>query len=158
MLSRRVSLLMLSFVFFLLLAPAFFSPAVIAQETATGLDLRSVLPVAANGGVGVIMLIVIVVMARKDKVQNDEKMLLFTSQLSTQNETTKLAFEKYNEHTQQLIQLLKSSQEQNIQVHKDNQETTLLLTGTLSRLEVKLAHPVVCPIGEFQKMQREIQG
>ena len=78
--------------------------------------------------------------------------------METQNETTKLAFEKYNESTQQLIALLKSSQEQGIQLQKDNQETNSLLTGTLSRLEVKLAMPIKCPFGEFAQLtQKEKQ-
>lgn len=153
--SRRVSLLMLSFAFFLLLAPALFSPNAFAQE-APGLDFGKVLPAAVQGGIGVIMLIVIWLQnkkdaeqRKKDKEKDDATLQLFTTQLATQNETTKLGFEKYNELTSKLIDLLKASQEQNIQIQKDGQETTSLLTGTLSRLEVKLAQPVQCPFKEF---------
>jgi hypothetical protein len=158
-LTRRTSWLLLSFAFFLILAPAFLSPEIGAQDTT--MSIERVLPAAAQGGIGVIMLIVFLIQANKDKKRGEESLAFITAitvQLNRSDETTKLGFQKYNELTQQLIQLLKGSQEQNIQVLKDSQETTSLLTGTLSRLEVKLSHPVVCPIGEFQKMQKEIQG
>jgi hypothetical protein len=161
--SRRTSLFMLSFALFLLLAPALFSP--LARADSGSIDFPGALPAAVQGGIGVIMLIVIWLQnkkdaeqRKKDKEKDDATLNLFTTQLEMQNATTKLAFEKYNESTQQLIGLLKASQDQNCSVQKDNQETTSLLTGTLSRLEVKLAHPVICPFGEFQKMQKEIQG
>jgi hypothetical protein len=162
--SRRVSLLMLSFAFFLLLAPALFSPSAFAQEV-TGFDFKNVLPAAVQGGIGVIMLIVIWMQNKKDaeqrkrdKEKDDQALTLFTVQLTTANDTTKLAFEKYNESTQLLIGLLKASQEQGVQVQKDGQETTSLLTGTLSRLEVKLAQPVQCPLKEFSQLQKGVQG
>ena len=152
--SRRVSLLILSFALLLLLMPTLFSSSALAQD-ATGLDLRSILPAATQGGIGVIMLIVFIFQSKKDKQKNDETMQLFTGQLTIQNETTKLAFEKYNERTQELIALLKSSQEQNIQVQKDSQGDRELLAGTLSRLEVKLATPIKCPFGEFAQLSQK---
>lgn len=144
---RRTSWLLLSFAFFLILAPAFLPPAVNAQETT--MSIERVLPAAAQGGIGVIMLIVFFIQAAKDKKRGEESQAFITAitmQLNRSDETTKLAFQKYNEQTQQLIQLLKGSQEQTTQVLRDGQETTSLLTGTLSRLEVKLSEPVQCPL------------
>lgn len=155
--SRRTSWLMLSFAFFLLLAPAFFSPPINAQEAA-GISIERVLPAAAQGGIGVIMLIVFFIQANKDKKRGEESQAFITAittQLNRSDETTKLAFEKYNEQTQQLIQLLKGSQEQTTQVLKDGQETTSLLTGTLSRLEVKLSQPVQCPLLDRRNMPNQ---
>jgi uncharacterized membrane-anchored protein len=133
-LSRRVSLLLLSFAFFLLLAPALFTPTVFAQEV-PGIDLRTILPAATQGGIGIIMLIVFVIQAKKDKQKNDETLTLFTNQLANQNDTTKLAFVKYNEQTQQLIQLL-----------KDEQDYKTELRGTLERILVETSTPAKCPI------------
>jgi len=133
-LSRRVSLLLLAFAFCLLLAPALFSPFVHAQDI-TGFSLPSILPAATQGGIGVIMLIVFIVTTRKDKEKNAETMKLFTDQLMSQNETTKLAFVKYNEQTQQLIQLL-----------KDEQDYKTELRGTLERILVETSTPAKCPV------------
>ncbi len=149
--SRRVSLLLLTFSFFLVLAPALFSPPASAQESPAG-EAKSIIPMAIQWGVGGIMFTVWLYQFKKSKKDSEDVMQLYVAQLKTSNETTKLAFEKYNEQTQQLIQLLKTNQEQNIQVQKDNQETTSLLTGTLSRLEVKLAVPVMCPLKEFSQI------
>ncbi len=143
--SRRVSWLLLAFSFFLLLAPALFSPFVFAQET-TGIDLRSVLPAATQGGIGVIMLIVFIVQSKKDKQKNDETMQLFTAQLAIANETTKLAFAKYNEHTSTLIQLL-----------KDEQDYKTELRGTLERLLVETSVPAKCPILIGKKINIEVK-
>lgn len=145
--SRRTSWLIFLFAVFLLLAPAMFSPPIAAQESLPGIE--RVLPAAAQGGIGVIMLIVFLIQASKDKKRGEESQAFITAitmQLNRSDETTKLAFQKYNEQTQQLIQLLKGSQEQTTQVLRDGQETTSLLTGTLSRLEVKLSEPVQCPL------------
>lgn len=161
--SRRSSWLILAFAFTLLLAPTFFAPKAIAQE-AGGIDFKNVLPAATQGGIGVIMLIVYLVsqkkdaqqrkdQAEKDRQARDETIKLFTDQLSIQNETTKLAFEKYNQRTEQMLDHLKTSHEQNLQLQKDSQETTSLLTGTLSRLEVKLDQPVQCPFKEFAQVK-----
>ncbi len=143
--SRRISWLVLSFAFFLLLAPALFSPKAFAQET-TGIDLRNILPAATQGGIGVIMLIVFIVQSKKDKQKNDETMQLFTAQLATANETTKLAFEKYNEHTSTLIQLL-----------KDEQDYKTELRGTLERLLVEANVPAKCPILIGKKINIEVK-
>jgi hypothetical protein len=143
--SRRVSLLLLAISFFLVLAPSLFPPPIGAQETITG-EVRSLVPTAIQWGVGGAMFIVWLYQFRKGKASDEATLALFTSQLVSQNETTKLAFDKYNESTQQLIGMLKTNQEQGIQIQKDSQETTSLLTGTLSRLEVKLAQPVQCPL------------
>ncbi|MCK9420223.1 MAG: hypothetical protein M0R70_12675 [Nitrospirae bacterium] len=155
---RRVPLLILSFAFFLLLSPELFSTPAHAQQ-AVWPDIGSILPAATQGGIGVIMLIVIIFQSRKDKQKNDEVMTLFTAQLTSQNETTKLAFEKYNESTQLLIGLLKANQDQSRLIQIDNQETISLLTGTLSRMEVKLGIPIKCPFGEFSQLtQKEKRG
>ena len=151
--SRRLSWLMLSFAFFLLLAPALFSPQIHAQEA--GVDMTTILPAATQGGIGIIMLIVYLVQGKKDKQARDETMQLFTDQLRIQNETTKLAFEKYNERTEQMLEHLKLSHDQAIQIQKESQDRTELLTGTLARLEVKLAVPVLCPLREFSQLQKE---
>ena len=133
-LSQRVSLLILSFAFFLLLAPALFSPFVLAQDV-TGISLPSILPAVTQGGIGVIMLVVFVITTRKDKEKNAETMKLFTDQLMSQNDTTKLAFVKYNEQTQQLIQLL-----------KDEQDYKTELRGTLERILIETSTPTKCPV------------
>ena len=62
--SRRASLFILSFSLFLLLTPALFPQQVFAQDSG-GLDLRSILPAATQGGIGVILLIVILVREKK---------------------------------------------------------------------------------------------
>ncbi len=158
-LSRRVSWLFLSFSFFLVLAPSLFSPPINAQES-IGSEARNIVPTVIQWGVGGAMFIVWLYQFRKGKTSDEANLKIITDQLTNQNETTKLAFEKYNESTQQLIGLLKAAQEQNIQTQKDSQETTSLLIGTLSRLEVKLGVPIKCPFGEFSKMsqRKETQG
>jgi len=145
--SRRISWLIFSFAVFLILAPAMFSPPIGAQESMPSIE--RVLPAAAQGGIGVIMLIVFFIQAAKDKKRGEESQAFIaaiTVQLNRSDEAVKLAFEKYNERTQQLFELLKGSQDQTMQVLRDGQETTSLLTGTLSRLEVKLSQPVQCPL------------
>ena len=158
-LSRRVSWLLLSLSFFLVLAPTFFSPPINAQES-IGSEARSIVPTVIQWGVGGAMFIVWLYQFRKGKASDEANLKIVTDQLANQNDTTKLAFEKYNESTQQVIVLLKSAQDQNMQLQKENQETTSLLTGTLSRLEVKLGVPIKCPFGEFSQMsqRKEAQG
>lgn len=142
--SRRVSLLLLLFAFFLLLAPALFSSIVFAQD-ATSMNLPSILPAATQGGIGVIMLIVYLAQARKDKQDRNETNKLFADQLKDQNETTKSAFKKNDELTQQLIQLL-----------KDEQEYKEALRGTLERILVESKVPTKCPILVGKKINIEV--
>lgn len=149
--SRRVSLLLLSFAIFLLLAPALFSPPVSAQE-ASWLDSKTIVPAATQGGIGVIMLIVFVVQSKKDEKKSRETADLVMSLLKASqtasaeaNATTKLAFEKYNEHTSETMKLLREEQDYKTE-----------LRGTLERLLAEAKIPTKCPILIGKKINIEV--
>lgn len=150
--SRRTSRLLLAFSFFLIIAPAVFSPPSRASELG-GASVDDIWRVVQLG-VGAVMFTVWLYQFRKGKQSDETVVKLFTDQLKEQNETTKLAFVKYNEHTEQLLNLLKTNQEQNMQIQKDGQRERELLAGTLSRLEVRLEQPVVCPYPKRPQSQR----
>lgn len=83
-------------------------------------ELKEVIPVlqlASQGGLAMVILVI------------------WYHTFKKSNETTKEAFDKYAVLSEALIQLL-----------KDEQEYKAHLVGVLTRLEVKLAQPVHCPI------------
>jgi hypothetical protein len=139
--SRRVSLLMLSFAFFLLLAPALFSPAVLAQDA--GGEYKNIWPMAIQWGIGGIMFTVWLYQFKKSKQGDEVVVSLLTAHLEASNKITSTAFEKYDKHIETLLQ-----------IQKDSQEQSSLLAGTLSRLEVKLSQPVMCPLLERRQLSR----
>lgn len=92
------------------------------------------------------MLILFIFQSNKDEKKSKETLSLFTTQMSTMNDTTKLAFVKYNEQTQQLIQLL-----------KDEQDYKTELRGTLERLLIEGSIPAKCPILIGKKINIEVK-
>lgn len=143
-LSRRVSLLLLSFSFFFLLAPAFISPPAAAQDAPAG-EAKNILPMAIQWGIGGVMFTVWLYQFKKTRQSDDTIVSLFSRHLEESNKITATAFQKYDRHIETLLQIQKDSQEQNS-----------LLTGTLSRLEVKLSQPVMCPLLERRTASREV--
>jgi hypothetical protein len=132
--SRRLSWMLLAFSFFLFLAPAFLSPPINAQEALPG-DGRSLVPMIIQWGMGGVMFTVWLYQFRKTSKGDETVVALLTKHLEDSNKITTLAFEKYDKHIDALLQL-----------QKDSQDHTSLLTGALSRLDEKLSKPVMCPL------------
>src|SRR3990172_8745611 len=125
--TRRMSWLLLTFSFFLVFAPAVFSPVLSAQESLPG-EARSVIPMAIQWGIGGVMFVVWLYQFRKSKTSDETIVKLFADHLADSNKIMSTAFEKYDRHIENQVQLLKDAQDKNE-----------LLVGTLSRLEVKLS-------------------
>ncbi len=141
--SRRVSLLMLSFAFFLLFAPALFSPAIFAQDSG---EYKNIWPMAIQWGIGGIMFTVWLYQFKKSKAGDETVVLLLTAHLEESNKITTLAFEKYDKHTDGLLKLIEDNQKQSATIAKESQDRSEVLIGVLSRLEVNLARPLRCPL------------
>lgn len=142
-------MLLLTFSFFLVFAPALF-----AQDWSAG-ETRNIVPMVVQWGIGGAMFIVWFYQFKKSKSEGETTVKILVDHLAESNKTTALAFDKYDRHIETMLQIQRDSQARTEQQQKDSVEHISLLVGTLARLEGKLAQPVMCPLLERRSQPRE---
>ena len=122
------------------------------------ISLGDILKFAAQGGSSIILLVVWIYTQRSNdtkskaatetaSAQNKAAMETLQRAVDLSNETSKEAFRKHGEVSEQLVQLL-----------KDGHERQELLIGILDRLEIKLSTPVSCPLAGIKGFNVEVKN